>query len=245
MNSTIKRQNIRKTILLISFLLFPITLYYFSPYLIIEGVAQGILTGSFFVFMGLLVGSIFFGRVFCGWICPAGGLQEVCSLVNNNRNKGKWRKIIKYIIWLPWILAIIAIAIYAGGISKIDFFFQTENGISVSRPSGYIIYYAVLFLIVVLSLFAGRRSFCHSSCWMAPFMQIGISIRKTLKLPGLHLDTEPNKCIHCNQCTKKCVMSLEVMELVKLGKIEDLDCSLCGECVDVCPKEVIKYSIKR
>lgn len=244
MNHKLKRQNIRKIIILISFLLFPITLYYFSPYIIIDGISKGILTGSFFIFITLLIGSIFFGRIFCGWICPAGGLQEICSIANNNRNKGKWRKHVKYIIWIPWIISIIAMAIYSGGITKIDFFFQTDNGISVSRPSGYIIYYAVIFLIVILSLFGGRRSFCHSACWMAPFMQIGISIRKLLKLPGLKLNTEPDKCIKCNQCTNKCIMSLDVMELVKTGKIIDLDCSLCGECVDICPKDVIKYSIK-
>lgn len=245
MNLKKKRQSIRKLMIIISFILFPITLYYFSPYIIIDGISLGILTGSFFVFLALLIGSIFFGRIFCGWICPAGGLQEICSMANNNRNKGKWRKIIKYIIWIPWILVIVAMALYAGGINRIDFFYQTDHGISVSNPYGYIIYYGVIFLVVILSIFGGRRSFCHSACWMAPFMQIGISLRKGFKLPGLKLDTDQDKCISCNQCTKICVMSLDVMELVKKGEIIDLDCSLCGECIDICPKNVIKYSMKK
>lgn len=245
MNLKKKRQSIRKLMIIVSFILFPITIYYFSPYIIIDGIANGILTGSFFIFLTLLIASIFFGRIFCGWICPAGGLQEICSIVNNNRNKGKWRKVVKYIIWVPWILAIVAMGIYAGGISSIDFFYQTDHGISVSNPYGYIIYYAVIFLVVILSILGGRRSFCHSSCWMAPFMQIGISIRKFFKLPGLKLDTDPDKCINCNQCTKKCVMSLDVMELVRKGEIIDLDCSLCGECIDICPKNVIKYSMEK
>lgn len=92
MSTIAKRQRVRKAIIIISFLLFPITLYYFSPYIIIDGLAKGILSGSFIVFAILLIGSIFFGRIFCGWICPAGGLGEICTNVNNNRNKGKWRK---------------------------------------------------------------------------------------------------------------------------------------------------------
>ncbi len=42
-----KRQRLRKALILISFLFFPVTLYYFSPVLIIQGVAEGIVAGSF------------------------------------------------------------------------------------------------------------------------------------------------------------------------------------------------------
>ena len=37
------RQRIRKGLLLLSFLLFPITLYYFSPVLILAGASQGVI----------------------------------------------------------------------------------------------------------------------------------------------------------------------------------------------------------
>jgi polyferredoxin len=61
-----RRQKIRKAIILISFLLFPITINYFSPYIIIDGAAQGIITGSFITFGLLFIVSLFFGRAFCG-----------------------------------------------------------------------------------------------------------------------------------------------------------------------------------
>ncbi|MDD3715049.1 MAG: 4Fe-4S binding protein [Atribacterota bacterium] len=32
-------------------------------------------------------------------------------------------------------------------------------------------------------------------------------------------------------------MSLDVHELVKIGKIENSECILCGTCVDICPKK--------
>ena len=64
------RQKIRKLILIVSLLLFPITIWYMSPYLIIQGAMEGIVTGSFIVFVCMLSGSIFLGRVFCGWLCP-------------------------------------------------------------------------------------------------------------------------------------------------------------------------------
>lgn len=46
----VNRQKIRKAVIIISVILFPITYYYFSPYLIIDGASQGIISGSFIMF---------------------------------------------------------------------------------------------------------------------------------------------------------------------------------------------------
>ena len=81
------RQKIRRTILFISFLLFPITIWYFSPYLIIQAASEHIMNGSFIVFVAMFVFSLFFGRVWCGYFCPAGGLQECVMLINDRPAK--------------------------------------------------------------------------------------------------------------------------------------------------------------
>lgn len=84
-----KRQQIRKLLLSISLLLFPITLYYFSPALIINAGLNGIINGSFVVFVLMFLLSIPFGRLFCSYFCPAGGLQEFAFAVNEKkRSKG-------------------------------------------------------------------------------------------------------------------------------------------------------------
>ena len=46
-----KRQRLRKMLLIISLLCFPVTLYYFSPALIINAGLAGIINGSFLVFV--------------------------------------------------------------------------------------------------------------------------------------------------------------------------------------------------
>ena len=40
------RQRTRRTLLLVSFLLLPVTLFYFSPYLVQMAAAQGVANGS-------------------------------------------------------------------------------------------------------------------------------------------------------------------------------------------------------
>ena len=238
------RQKIRRACILISFLLFPITIFYMSPVLIIEGAARGILVGSFIVFGLQLLSGLIVGRAFCGWACPGAGLQEACSMVQNRRvrtGKADW---VKYFIWTPWIAAIAIVAINAGGFHTVDPLFMTRKsyGISVGEPFNYIIYYSFVALITVLAFVVGRRAFCHYVCWMAPFMVIGRKVRNVFAWPTLRLKSEQDTCTNCGTCTKNCPMSLNVEQMVQTGNMEHSECILCGTCVDQCPTDTIRYS---
>ncbi|HEX7714496.1 MAG TPA: 4Fe-4S dicluster domain-containing protein [Bacillota bacterium] len=235
-----KRQSMRKTLILISFFLFPVTIYYLSPALPIEGAFQGIASGSLVLFALLFLSSLICGRAFCGWVCPAAGLQEACFGIQNKRVvRGYW---VKYLIWGCWMAVLILAVISAKGIHALDPFFATDHGISIAEPSNYIIYYSVIALIFIPALGIGKRSFCHSICWMAPFMVLGMKIRNWIQWPALHLETNPERCSHCQRCTRECPMSLEVETMAKDGTIANSECILCGNCVDTCPKMAIHYA---
>jgi polyferredoxin len=237
-----RRQRIRKAVILISFLLFPITLNYFSPYVIIDGAFRGIINGSFIVFLLLFLSSLFFGRLWCAWLCPAAGLQETCFFINGKPTRGGKYNYIKWGIWILWVSIIVIMAISASGYQTVNFFHLTDSGISVDRPFAYIIYYAVVGTFLILSFTTGKRGGCHYICWMAPFMIIGRKIRNLVKFPALRLKVVKDKCIDCKSCTDNCPMSLDVNGMVKQGAIENSECILCGNCIDVCPQDVIKYS---
>lgn len=236
-----KRQNIRNLLLLISFLLFPVTQFYFSPYIIIDGAFNGIVNGSFIVFITMFIFSIFVGRIFCGWIAPCGCLQELCFGVNSKPAKsGKWN-LTKYAIWIPWLLIIIGAVIQYGGYHTINPFYHIEKGISIAAIWAYIIYYGVIILIVAMSLIFGKRATCHYLCWMSPFMIMGIKLRKLFHLPGLHITYDATKCKSCNLCTKACPMSLDVQEMVIKNTFDHEECILCGKCIDACKSGVLNY----
>ncbi len=240
-----KRQKVRKLLLLVSFLLFPVTIFYFSPVLIITGGFSGIVTGSFLVFAAQFVLSLVFGRAFCGWICPSGGLQECCCLQITDK-KVKSRKVdwVKYIIWVLWIITITFAFIMAGKVKDVNFFYMTDHGISVSGLTELIIYLFFVGLITILALTLGRRGMCHSICWMAPFMVIGTKIKDRLGNPSLHLDADLTKCVQCGLCSKNCPMGLEVSKMVQNGRLNHSECILCGKCADLCNKRAIKLTFR-
>ncbi|WP_083248186.1 4Fe-4S binding protein [Desulfuribacillus stibiiarsenatis] len=238
-----RRQVARSMMIFLSFLLFPVTMFYLSPAIIIEGAFHGVITGSFIVFGVLLLTGVIFGRAFCGWLCPGAGLQECCQTVINKTAKGGKLDKIKYFIWIPWLSAIIILLILAGGIHKVNFFYQIPHGISIAEPVAYIIYYFFIGLIVLLAFLAGRRAFCHYVCWMAPFIIIGTKIGKIVRIPQLHLIADKNKCNNCKLCNKKCQMSLHVEQMVQQNNMSHTECILCGECVDGCNRGAIQLTL--
>jgi ferredoxin-type protein NapH len=242
------RQSLRSALMLVSLLLFPITLNYFSPYVIVQGASQGIINGSFIVFGSLFFLSLFIGRLWCSWVCPVGAIGDACMAVNNKTVNGRHIYWIKWIIWVPWIILITTIALRSGGYHSVNFFLDTENGISVAgspeRPIfiAYIIYYMVIALFAILAVIVGRRAGCHAVCWISPFMIVGRKIRNWLHLPALHLKAEPDNCTKCNTCTTNCPMSLDVTSMVQRGKMENSECILCGNCVDGCARSAIRFA---
>jgi len=235
-----KRQILRRRIAYISFFLFPATFYYFSPYLIVDASAKGIMNGSFFMFLLLFVASLIFGRAFCSWACPLGAAQEILSpLKKTVAIKGR---IIKWIIWVPWIISIIFVAIRQEGYQEIDPLYRTTYGFSLASIYAVIAYSAVLSILIITYFAVGKRSYCRSVCWIAPFMIIGRKIQNLLKTPSLKLIKTDNACISCNRCTKNCLMGLDVEHMIQNNKMENSECILCGNCADVCRKECIKLT---
>ena len=68
------RQRIRKALVIIAFLSFPVTMNFLSPYVIIDGAMNGVVNGSLIMFGLMFLSSLFFGRLWCGWICPGAGI---------------------------------------------------------------------------------------------------------------------------------------------------------------------------
>ena len=236
-------QKIRKFLLIVSMLLFPITIWYFSPYLIIMAAWQHIINGSFITFTLMFILGMFFGRLWCGFLCPTGGMSECFESFSSKKPKQGWRNYLKYGIWFVWISGVIVCHVLGKGDYQIQPFFMTDHGISISNIYGYVIYYGIVVLFLIPALIHGKRANCHYICWMAPFMILGYKAGLFLHLPQLKIKTSAEACVGCGKCAKICPMSLEVPQLVKAGEIRSAECILCGECINACGKKVLEYKL--
>lgn len=229
-----RQQAVRAGVNLVSLLLFPATFYYFSPVIPLAGAAAGVLTGSLVVFGLLALSAVFLGRSFCSWLCPAGVIQDQtarCRQAAFPRRRLNW---LKYLVWASWLGVLLALFHAAGGLKALDAGFATTAGFSVADLAGLIVYLMVALVFFLLALAGGRRTACHTICWMAPFLIAGRALGRLLRLPRRRLLADPAACVACQACDRACPMSLEVARLVAARRTDQSDCILCGQCVSGC-----------
>ena len=242
------RQRLRKGLLLLSFMLFPLTIFLFSPVVSIFGAQNGILSASLITFGLLFLFSLFLGRAWCGWACPGGGMALIGEQINPKPVRRRRLDWIKWAVWIPWVSLIVFLIIQGGGFSRVDPYYMTADGVFLAampdRPlaGSYFVYYLVIVLFTGLAGLVGKRAGCHTVCWMAPFMIIGRWIRNRFHWPALRLQARSADCTGCGLCDQSCPMSLEVSQMVQVNRMEDQECILCGSCVDGCSRDVIRYA---
>ena len=233
------RQKVRKGIQTLSALLFPLTFFFLSPYIIIMAASQGIVGGSALVFGGLFFFSIVFSRLFCGWLCPGGAVQDYIAASNGKRWNGKWKNTAKYVVWVVWFSFLVYLWVQNRPLTADAAFSFTID------PQYLIVYITIVLVIYLFTLFTGRRGMCHSVCWMAPFMVLGETLADLLHIPRFRLKADPDKCISCGKCAKACPMSLDIDKMVKAGRPDSTECVSCLVCVDTCPKAAIGFGISQ
>ena len=55
-----------------------------------------------------------------------------------------------------------------------------------------------------------------------------------------HIDMDPDKCIYCGLCQKRCPTNcIVVTRKPNTWTMDPYQCIVCGYCVEVCPKQCI------
>jgi polyferredoxin len=240
------RQKIRLTILFLILITFPITLNYFSVFLIIQASSEGVMAFSFLFWSLFTVTALFLGRAACGYICPLGAFQEAKDRMAPKRlGRIKYLKVVKYILAFAWVGAIVYSAISAGGYKEVNLLYNTESGISVDSAQGWITYSFIVLGILLSVFFIGKRGFCHYFCPWGVLNMVATRIKNFFRWPSLHLEISTDKCQQCHTCDRNCPMSLPISGMVQAGSMVNNECILCRTCADNCPNGVIQYSWHR
>jgi ferredoxin-type protein NapH len=237
-------KNWRRIQLLFMFLLLPALFNYFSPYLVIDAAVHKIAAGSFFVWLSMFVIALFAGRVFCSYICPYGALQMIIDkVINKPLKQSKGFRLFKLILGVIWVAGFVYVLFRQGGFNSIQFFYLTENYISVDDWMKLIMYYIIIVGIGILPFIMGKRATCHYLCPMAILNIVGTKMKNFMPYPSLRLVAEPAACTSCKQCNKNCPMSLDVSGMVKANNMNHMECILCGECSKTCNFGAVKRKV--
>jgi NapH/MauN family ferredoxin-type protein len=184
----------------------------------------------------LVVMTLLFGRIFCGWICPLGTLGEWNSRLGSRLGIKKRElppKVDGVLRWLKYlVLLVIIFATWKAGTLVWRGFDPWVAWMHLSAGWEEFVespwsYFSLFVLVIGLSLFIERfwcRYLCPLGAFLAPLQKISIfKIRRS-----------KDDCIHCHRCGPACPVRLDPE---KKDVERSAECIACGRCVESCPRE--------
>ena len=196
--------------------------------------------------------TLLLGRVFCGWICPAGFLFDMTAKVRgfvkfleiNPPALRIWRGN-KYIILalgllftavasLPLLNYLYPPAIVSREIhGAVLFFFDAAERGSVRFIVGGLSGASLFLLLLFLGeLFVAPRFFCRSIC-------PGGAIYSALGRYRIwRVRRKIDRCTLCTLCNVHCPRGL-----LPMTDHTGMECDNCGVCIDVCPDDAIGFAL--
>jgi polyferredoxin len=182
------------------------------------------------LFIGLIPITYFFGKVFCGWVCYLGALQEFLyiSKVKIFQTE-KAQKVMKIIRIIALIVLIVQLTISKEILwNKIGPFRVAFNLFS-SNLTGYIL----LAILLLSSLFI-YRPFCKTLC------PVGLVLGWVSKIPGASVLGINNSCSGCKTCNTSCKINAITRD-DKISKLDNEECIRCGDCLEDCNIKSISF----
>ncbi|WP_456472248.1 4Fe-4S binding protein, partial [Methanocaldococcus sp.] len=145
--------------------------------------------------------TIILGRVFCGFICPLGFLQDISYKLNKSNKRIKdikyhdYLKYFKYLVMVIFLILTYYLSVYA--------FCQICPIGALTNLTATLLAFIILFLVIITSYFI-PRAFCRYFCPLGAFLSI-LSIKPVFKLK-LNKET----CVKCKLCEFKCPMRIKI-----------------------------------
>lgn len=188
-----------------------------------------------FLMFLVVASSVFYGRVYCGYLCPQMIFSEAAMALQQRPRR--W--IVKHFIRLKpkareWLYcgmfyAVVAAASVALAFAFISYFVEPRDllGRLASfdlRTAGGVAG-AVVTLITFLDFAFVRQRFCTTVCPYG-YLQGLLGDGHTLLV---HYRDEGHACIECKKCVRVCPMGIDIRQ-----SPFQIECIHCAECIDAC-----------
>ena len=217
------------------------------------------------VVVALIALTLVFGRIYCSVICPLGVFQDLLARLRRKKNKYSYSKEVK---WLRYpVLAVFVLA----GVAGIGSLFQLLAPYSAygriatmifqpiwklgnnllamvaERMDSYAFYTidtwmrslpvliiaAVTLVILAVLAWRGGRTYCNTIC------PVGTILSFFARFSWLKIRFDEEKCKNCSLCSKNCKAACIDF---KSHTVDYSRCVACGNCIDSCKFDALKYS---
>lgn len=164
-----------------------------------------------------VVTTLIWGRVFCGFLCPFGALQDFIEKVVPR----SWQKPLPAIIhdravWVKYaVLAVVVLPAILGSRTSLYQYFEPFGTVFFQSPS--ILLWAIALLFLGASVVV-PRFYCRYAC------PLGASLG-LLSLVSLRRIERVEQCNHCKVCEQRCPTGA-----IRGPEVDFKECVRCNEC---------------
>ncbi len=205
--------------------------------------AAGTLAGALIWALVVIVLTLLFGRVFCGWICPLGTLQQLASWLLSPRSRRESLQVNRYRRWYAlktYLLAALLVGALAGTLQTglFDPLSLAARGLASGVwpllpggrpvPGGWLA--ALLLLAVVVASRWIPRLFCRALCPLGAFL--GVFARFAV----FRIHRTGDACTSCKLCAFACQGADEPLADHRVA-----ECHVCLNCLPGCPEDAMAY----
>jgi len=175
-----------------------------------------------------LVTALLFGRLFCGWVCPMGGVQELVYRKQLGvRVPAKLDRLLRNVKYLG-LGALIGATIVVGKTAFGDYDpFKAIFNLSPAMPAFGLALALLAFSIVI------ERPWCRHLCPLGAMLGIVTSLGQS------RMRATP-ACTGCRACTRVC--PTQALATSSPARVTDSECLRCGECSAICPRKGIEHT---
>ncbi|MFO8017253.1 MAG: 4Fe-4S binding protein [Promethearchaeia archaeon] len=184
----------------------------------------------------LLASTLIIGRLFCGFACPMGALQELASEVNfkSDVEEQKQRNIYgnipqkksNQIRWGFLIVSIVTSLIWGVPLLQLLNPFLGFSFLRINTPTIMMMIIPLITLLVIFTLsFFIYRPYCRFLC---PFGALASLLSRFSE----YKYTRTPQCTDCELCEEICPTNEASRDSKKK------ECYFCGRCIEVCPENI-------
>ncbi len=182
-----------------------------------------------------VITALFFGRVFCGWVCPMGAVQhfvlkkETSKKIKSFEPSPRLHNILRYTKYLVMVVLIVTVIITGTNwFSSVDPFKALFNLDFTLIPA------ILLVVLLVLSLAIGFP-WCRYVCPLGAFF----ALFSKFSLFKVKINQKCTNCKYCHTtfCDYRAIRPGESHPVVN-----QLECTRCGECISRCPSGAIDFT---
>ncbi len=182
-----------------------------------------------FLTLVLLLVTVAFGRVWCGWSCPQTVLGDLTRLVRPwpGRVGRPWRRAGGFALTALVSLVAGAATVWYF-VPPLEFLADLAAGRLGPVAAGA---WAVLSLVLFLDLAFVRGRFCATAC---PYARLQGVLYDAHTLTVAHDERRDADCVDCGACVRCCPTDIDIRDGVQM------ECIACAECIDACRPIMLK-----